>query len=372
VTGQADAIEQQLTQIMGEVLGFGAIEPHEDFFDLGGDSIQAVELLSLIERRMKLKIPFHVLAQSSTVAHLAKIARNGLDVQPWSPLVELQPGSKSHPLFLAAPSGGNVFCYRQLIDHLQTDRAVFGLQAPGIDGSRPLMSSVEEMAECYLAEVMRLQPHGPYYLGGWSYGALVAYEMAVRLTAQQEPVALLLVIDSAIRYSFRMVDSVVAEKGMGICGMLRMPFEEQVRVFQAKTRGTQIFPPNAAAELCRGIYRVCIQNIRASLEYRPRPFPGKLVLLEAEEKLARTRVTAEEEWQPLCQEVVRHLVPGNHFNVISPPNVEHPARILRSYLDTSPSHAASSAAQTREGTRGTSFQDPVAQGARRTVSARGS
>ena len=57
VTGQQDAIEQQLTQIMGEVLGFHAIDPDEDFFDLGGDSIQAVELLTLIEQRMKLKVP---------------------------------------------------------------------------------------------------------------------------------------------------------------------------------------------------------------------------------------------------------------------------------------------------------------------------
>jgi thioesterase domain-containing protein len=359
---------------MGEVLGFGCIEPHEDFFDLGGDSIQAVELLSLIERRMKLKIPFHVLAQNSTVAHLAKVARDELNVQPWSPLVQLQPGRRAHPLFLAAPSGGNVLCYRKLIDHLKTDRAVFGLQAPGIDESRPLMTSVEEMAECYLSEVTRLQPHGPYYLGGWSYGALVAYEMAVRLTARREPVALLLVIDSAIRYSFRMVDSVVAEKGMGICGLLRMPLEEQVKVFRAKTRGAHIFPPNAAPELSRGIYRVVIQNIRASLEYRPRAFPGKLVLLEAEEKLARTRVTAEEEWQPLCQEVIRYLVPGNHFTVISPPNVQHVARILRSFLDapTSARHTASSVLRPRGAASGKRGQAPFVQDTLQAVPARGS
>ncbi|MFV1965608.1 MAG: alpha/beta fold hydrolase [Pirellulaceae bacterium] len=339
MTGLRDAIEQQLTQIMGEVLGFQAVEPDEDFFDLGGDSIQALELLTLIERRMKLKIPFHVLAQSSTVAHLAKVARNELNTREWSPLVELKSGSSASPLFLAAPSGGNVFCYRQLSDRLGTDRPVYGLQAPGIDGSRPLLTSVEEMAECYLKEVIRKQPRGPYYLGGWSFGALVAYEMAVRLSVQGEPVASLVVVDSAIRYSFRMVDAVLSEGGLGICGILSQSLDDQVEVFRKRTRGSQILPADADPELSRSIYKVCIQNIRAALEYRPRPFPGTLTLLEAEQKLARTRETVEEEWRPLCREVVRYMVPGNHFTLISPPHVEHTAAALRNCLDAAPTFA---------------------------------
>lgn len=326
-------MERKLTLFMGEVLGFQAIEPDEDFFDLGGESIQALEFLNLIEQRIGLKIPPYVLAQNSTVAQLAKVVRDELHTQEWSPLVELKAGSTSSPLFLAAPSGGNVLCYRGLIDHMGTNRPVYGLQAPGIDGARPLMKSVEEMAECYLDEVIRVQPHGPYFLGGWSYGALVAYEMAVRLSAAGERVPLLVVIDSAIRYSFRMVDAVVGRDEQGICGLLSKPLDEQIAIFRRKTRRAEILPPDADPELSRCIYRVSMQNIRAGLEYRPRPFPGTLTLLEAEEKLARTRVTAEEEWKPLCEEVVRHLVPGNHFTVISSPHVERTAATLRGCLD---------------------------------------
>jgi len=247
-------------------------------------------------------------------------------------VVKLTTGGSSGPLFLAAPSGGNVFCYRRLAECLKDEHAVYGLQSPGIDGSRPLLTSVEEMADCYLSEICREQPKGPYYLGGWSFGALVAYEMAVRLHQQGERVASLVVIDSAIRYSFRMVDAVLSEDGLGICGILSKPLDDQVEIFRAKTRVAQLLPADANPELSRRIYKVCIQNIRAALEYRPSTYPGTLILLEAEEKLARTRATAEQEWSPLCGKVERHLVPGNHFTVMNSPNVETAASTLRTCL----------------------------------------
>jgi thioesterase domain-containing protein len=102
---------------------------------------------------------------------------------------------------------------------------------------------------------------------------------------------------------------------------LSRPFEEQFEVFREKTKITQIIPPHANSEMSRRIFRVCAQNIRCALEYRPPDYAGTLTLLEAREKLAPTRETIEQEWRSFCPRIERHFVPGNHFTLMNRPHV---------------------------------------------------
>jgi thioesterase domain-containing protein/acyl carrier protein len=310
--------ERRIAAIFQRVLDRPSVGVNEDFFDLGGDSLQAMELLSELESELKLRVPFHRVAQGISVAALA---RHRDEFVPWSPLVTLRDAGQTPALFLAAPAGGNVLCYFELAKAMQFGHTIYGLQPPGIDNDLPPLESVDATAECYLETILRTQPEGPYLLAGWSFGALVAYEMASRLEQMGRQVAFLGMIDSALRYAFRMVDSLVSKSGTGLCGILSRPVDEQFAFFRETTKIAQIIPPQANPEMSRRIFRVCVQNIRSALEYRPPLYTGSLTLLEAREKLTRTRETIEQEWRPLCGHIHRHLVPGNHFTLMNRPHV---------------------------------------------------
>jgi thioesterase domain-containing protein len=113
-----------------------------------------------------------------------------------SPLVAIQPEGSRPPLFLAHPSGGGVLCYRELACHLGPDQPLYGLQDPSLEGDEEPLGDIEAMAARYIATAREAQPHGPYLLGGYSFGGLIAFQMAQDLIRQGETVALLVFIES--------------------------------------------------------------------------------------------------------------------------------------------------------------------------------
>src|SRR5262249_45612234 len=106
-------------------------------------------------------------------------------------LVALQPNGSRTPCFMVHPPGGIVVCYRALAHRLGEDRPVYGIRSRGLHGETELPVSLEEMAAEYVAAIRAVQPHGPYHLGGWSMGGVVAYEIAQQLRKQGESLGLL-------------------------------------------------------------------------------------------------------------------------------------------------------------------------------------
>jgi len=192
----ADETERRLQKIWQNLLGIAPIGLNQNYFELGGTSILAVRLFSRIASEFKRKLPLSVLFEAPTIAQLAKHLRRRTEDSAWSPLVVIQGKGSRPPFFCIHGGGGNVLIYRDLSKHLGTEQPFYGLQAQGLDGEHPFLNTIEAMAALYVKEIRRVQPQGPYYLGGYCMGGTVAYEMAQLLKAKGEDVALLALFDT--------------------------------------------------------------------------------------------------------------------------------------------------------------------------------
>jgi phthiocerol/phenolphthiocerol synthesis type-I polyketide synthase E len=190
--------ESQLAAIWQKLLGLGpaGIAIDQNFFDLGGDSSLAVRMFAEIEEIFRVKLPLATLYETPTIEELARVIRGEISTSGWSPLVAIQPEGSRPPMFCFHGAGGNVLIYRDLSRHLGLDQPFYGLQAQGLDGALPPLTTVEDMAELYVKEIRRVQPQGPYFLGGYCGGGTIAYEAAQQFQAAGQQVALLALFDT--------------------------------------------------------------------------------------------------------------------------------------------------------------------------------
>ena len=193
-----DDLELQLAHIWEEVLDVRPISVRDNFFELGGHSLLAIRLFALIEKQLGKKLPLTAVFQGATIEHLASVLRQQATSGPQSSLVAIQPGGSKRPLFLVHPAGGHVFPYVHLAKFLGPDQPCYGLQARGLEDGQDPHTRIEDMAAYYIQALQTVQPTGPYLLGGWSMGGVVAFEMAQQLHAQGQRVALLALLDSRI------------------------------------------------------------------------------------------------------------------------------------------------------------------------------
>ncbi|HEY3520593.1 MAG TPA: alpha/beta fold hydrolase, partial [Rhodanobacteraceae bacterium] len=206
------ALERALMEIWRDLLRVHEIGIHDDFFDLGGDSLLAVRMFQRAQKLTGINLPLATLLTAPTIARQAAAyraagakepevstpagssAEPGRD--PWTPLVSIQPRGSKSPLFCVHAVGGNVLNYVPLAKALDEDRPFYGIQAIGLDGLTPPIDSLVAMATRYVAEVRKIRPHGPYLLAGGSMGGMIAYEMAQQLRAAGENIALLALFDT--------------------------------------------------------------------------------------------------------------------------------------------------------------------------------
>ena len=192
-----DETTQRLLAMWCELLGLDSVGLDDNYFDLGGDSALAVHLFARIEKEFGVKLPLATLFEAQTISELTDVLRSKAQPVGWSPLVTVQPSGSRAKFFCVHGAGGNVFIYRDLAKLLGPDQPFYGLQSRGLDGKEELQSSVADMARVYVDAVQRVQPHGPYFLGGYCMGGTVAYEMAQQLSAKGEQVGMVALFDTA-------------------------------------------------------------------------------------------------------------------------------------------------------------------------------
>jgi len=190
------ATERQLLEIWQEILPVKSIGVTDNFFDIGGDSLLAVRLLSEIEKTSGIRLPMAVIFQAPIIEQLAAMMLQKDPSRLSSALIPIQPLGSKPPFFFVPGWRGSVFGYRRLVQYLGNDQPLYGVQAVGFDGEQAPYRSVQEIAAYCLSEFRKLQPNGPFYLCGSSFGGMVAFEIAQQLNRHGEKVALLALLDT--------------------------------------------------------------------------------------------------------------------------------------------------------------------------------
>ncbi len=189
-TAVMTATERQLCAIWQRILDVEEVTAEDNFFDLGGHSLLAVRVTSEIEQVFGRKLPLSSFFQMPTVRELAGLLSDKISLKSWSSLVAIQSRGSRPPFFWAHGDASNAFLSR----YLDADQPLYGLSHQSEDGQPARFTTVEDIAAHYLSEIRSVQPHGPYFLGGYCFGGLVAFEMAQQLKSQNENVGLLVLL----------------------------------------------------------------------------------------------------------------------------------------------------------------------------------
>jgi amino acid adenylation domain-containing protein len=304
-----DETERELLRIFEELLHVQSVGISDGFFQLGGHSLLAVELMARIEKQFGRRLPLGAIFQGDTVADIAARLREPSLTQS-SPLILLERGGERAPFFFVHPVGGTILQYRALARRLGVERPFYALQSPALEGD-PLSPdiSIEALARIYLDEVRKAVPKGPYLLGGWSFGGLVAAEMARALRHAGEKVALLALLDSHAQSD---------------------PHDDpnELAALTAWELGDgQTWPHQHFAT----VERIVHAHLRAVRRWTPKPYDGRAILFAAHQNGVMRDATLG--WGPLLPRLSVIEVEADHFSLLREPAIDEVAHKLHAALE---------------------------------------
>jgi amino acid adenylation domain-containing protein len=346
--------QRRLQQIWEKILHVRPVGARDRFLELGGDSLSAMALCLEIKKIFGKELSPVVLYEGATIEGLAEMLTRSGDAPSWSPLVPLQPKGNWPPFFFVHPLGGQVLGYRSLAQAMGEERPFYGLQGAPVGHAVEGPERIEDRAASYLVEVLRVQPEGPYSLGGYSLGAFLAFEMARQLRRQGRRVAFLGLVDDgpALLHDRVVVD--LAETMRFLGNLPRWTAHQALRKGPAAIcrdvcrklhvwRRRLIGPATAGADV-----EEVLDVSRYPENYRRRMAAGYAALKRYVPRLYRGRVTLfRARIQPLLGAHVPdlgwgrravggvevHVIPGDHDSIILEPDVRILATRLAEGLD---------------------------------------
>lgn len=354
---QLNPLEQTIRSVWQEVLGIPTIGLHDNFFDLGGDSLTAIHLLSKLGQVLGSTLPSHSLLQTPTIAELAAAvaplvqpadeSHNEPRSQPHT-IVELQAGQPHRqPLFLVHPIGGGVYGYRDLAQALGADQPVYGLQAH--DQEQPI-TDVSQIATHYVEAILQVRPHGPYHIGGFSFGGVVAFEIAQQLQARQEEVSLLTLIDTP--WPGDIPNDIDGERAIidlalnadptisaHIDRIWQQDSQQRLASCLAYAKQLERFPAHFELADFERLVQMLYNHLQALRSYQPQPYHGPMIYFSAQERGPQDPAHPELEWVPRALHGISIIrANGNHMSMIHPPYVAKLGQQLRLALENHEPH----------------------------------
>jgi amino acid adenylation domain-containing protein len=356
-------LERRLAAIWREILDLPEVGVTDDFFDLGATSLAAAQLFARIESELGQKLPIAPVFQAPTIESLAQLIES--DPNPDRrrlSLVPVQPKGSAVPLFCVHGGAGTILHLQPLSRRLGREQPFYGLQQRGLYGDVRPQSSVVEMAASYVQELRALQPHGPYQLLGYCFGALVAFEMAKQLRAAGEDVALVGAINGPspgymrTRYHLKNRDGEDAQPAP-LPTLPPQPFLRKLvspRRWKSKIRWVSrqqrrrllrwrfqaiLLLRVRVSESARGAFFLHV-NYWAQSAYRPEREIGTMVVFHGTGLYSDDPTLG---WDELVDHVVAQELPGPHRrnrDAMHEPFVEHLAAALEPHLLGVPARAA--------------------------------
>jgi thioesterase domain-containing protein len=303
--------------------------------------------MNKIQQQFERNLPLAALLQGGTIEQLASVIREQPDASPWTPLVTIQPNGSKRPFFCVPGAGGNVLYLYHLARHLGLVQPFYGLQARGLDGEQPAHTRIEDIAADNIQALQAIQPHGPYVLGGHSFGSYVAFEMAQQLQQKGQEVALLAILDTPATIpgnqpthnddaqyltDLAMTIESFFDVNLSVSYDQLQPLspETQLDDLLQRLKQTGIFPPEAKAAQLRGLLQVFKTSAQTS--YAPQEgYPHRIAVFRAQEGQCNQ---PDMGWNQVClQPVETYCVPGDHITMVAEPHVQVLAEQLRTCLD---------------------------------------
>jgi acyl-CoA synthetase (AMP-forming)/AMP-acid ligase II/thioesterase domain-containing protein len=326
-----DALESLLVAVWQEVLEAQSIGVDDDFFEIGGDSLLVVEMLARFEVRSGRRVPPAALAVHSTIRELATLLRDEKENTFWSSAIELAAG-QAPPFFLIAGIDGHVLGFRELAKQC-APRAFFAFQSKGLDGTE-LLPTVEAIASECVREILRLAPQGPHFVGGYSFGARVAFEVAAQLEAVGKQPALLFLLDApavssmrlrgiggrATSYLRKLKTLSWRERLAFVRGTMRRRIRRSSWMVRRRLHSGKV----SSEQIAEDVREI---NQRASMRYRPGSYSGRTLLFRASvNEFGSDEMLG---WKRFLRGPVElRTVPGDHGTMLRHPHVASLAAVL--------------------------------------------
>jgi amino acid adenylation domain-containing protein len=350
-----DLLEIQLVQIWENIFNTSPISITDNFFDLGGHSLIAIRLVAQVRDKLKQTLSLSSLVQGASIESLASLMRQRTDLTLESPVVAIQPAGSKTPFFCIHPIGGNIFCYMELARLMDPDRPFYGIQANVLSENGDLDNRIEGMAAHYIQHVRAIQPEGPYFLGGWSFGGVVAFEMARQLKHQDQQVAQVTLLDTwaplprqqskqyepdSAEMLLRFVDDFAGLSGKVLDVQLdhlrQLDAQSQLKFVLDQAIKLNLLRPDMEISQFASLFEIFERNARAFLAYAPPPLElgTRVILFRASEGKDELRDGPTLGWDQICMDgiEIRH-VPGHHYTILGGASVRTLAEELNSRLD---------------------------------------
>lgn len=350
--GPKDNAQSQLVELWEAAFGIQPIGVDQDFFELGGDSLLAARLFTRIAKIFQMDLPLATLLEAPTIRQLAETLSRQQIRSSSSSLVVIQPNGTKPPLFCLHEHKGEIFYCRNLSRSLGADQPLFGLRSRGHGAEHPHYT-VEDMAEHYLREIRVVQPKGPYFLSGFCFGGMVAYEMARLLKTQGEEAALLVMFNTPAPGSLKrwpLKQGYLAKRIAHELRTLRLlRIREKLAVFGTKAVGFMRLVSGSfkaalwhalarssivsAAKGAQRLLSVADINVSAAKAYQPGAYPGRIILFLTEEATSLYAIDPRDGWMALAGDGIEvHAVAGDNNSLFDARFVDALAEKLKSCI----------------------------------------
>ncbi|MFF2778630.1 thioesterase domain-containing protein [Streptomyces sp. NPDC058052] len=337
-----DGVELQLADVWRKLLGRPDVGIHDDFFSLGGHSLLAIRLTVEVRRLFQVDLTAADLLSAATVAELAEIVRRGTAGHQGQ-LVRIQAGSGDSPIYALPPVSGTVLLYPPIARAMGSDQPFWAVQSVGLLPGETPLASIEEIAEAFIEQMWAVHPRGAEWnLIGYSMGGLLAYETARRLKERGEPVGLVGLLDTRITVE-RSGDPDFALRALLWRGLkLKLDVdwlrglapEERARELVERAVAAGTMPADFDADRLRRMIDMYQFNLDALAAYEVRPYDGTVTVFRVMDRSKESGTLPEDlGWGAVAARAVVCDVPGDHFTMVEPGQVEILGRRLRERLD---------------------------------------
>ena len=294
--------ERLLADIWSEVIKIDKVSIHANFFEIGGDSLLNIQIVTRAkEYHLELKpqyvFQFPTIAELATFLEDSLVAKRPLD---FNPLIAIKPSGYKPPLFCIHASTGSGDSFIEMSRYFDAERPLYALQARGVDGELKPLSTIEEMAASYIKAIQTVQPIGPYYLCGWSLGGIIAYEMAQQL------------VENNLEVEF-----------LGLIDIMADGRDRQLELLIKTHPNADVNIQDISQERQNIIVKLMKTNGQAMLRYQLKPFSGNVTIFKAKEQPQEMPDLYKLGWDKyVLGELKFSEVPGNHYSMMNSPNVQ--------------------------------------------------